>query len=217
MGKKKDSINYESLLEAIIKIDMFRDMKVTMPETLEKLLINSGVKGLREELRILKTETKRISGAIAKNKRFMRYTKYAAIFKIASVTGVLFIVAMIFASLILHNPFLATIALWYPVVFLAIVVLPNAYLITDYYARTELKIMKAQKFGGIAKSTRNLRDLNQRLINKLVEYALKDGKHPKKLRFKIWHLDYQKVRVVRNPWILGKYWLVEPDIPVPRR
>lgn len=215
MNRKKDSIDYESLLEAIIKIDMYRDMKVTRPEMLERLLIKSGVKGLRDILRKLKIEVDRVAGIMTRNKKFIKYTRLAVFFKFAAATGILLLFALIVMGEFLKNPLLFAIALWYPVIILTIVVLPNGFLITDYLARTELKIMKAKRSGGITKISKNLRDINQFLIDRLVESALRDGKHPKKLRFKIWHLDYNRVRVAKKPWILGKYWVVEPDIPEP--
>jgi len=213
--KSKDRINYDLLLDVIIKIDMFRDMKVTNPQALERMLIKTGVKGLREELRILRREASRISSAVSSNKKFIRYVRMALILKMAAVTAVLLIIALVILTLITGNPIFASIALWYPILLVAIVIIPNAYLIVDYYARTELQIMKERKARGLIRSYEKLRELNQGLINKLIENALIDKKHPKKLRFKLWHLDYEGIRIVRRPWLLGKYWVVEPDIPIP--
>jgi len=195
-----------------MKIDMFRDLKVTSPQALERMLMKTGIKGLREELRVLRREVSRIASAVSSNKKFLRYAKTALVLKILAVTGVLSIVALVVLSLITENYGYVAIALWYPTLLLTIVILPNAYLIVDYLARSELQLMKERRARGLMKSAEKLRELNQMLINKLIENAKLDKKNPKKLKFKLWHLDYKGIRVVRKPWILGRYWVVEPDI-----
>ncbi|MHA1617463.1 MAG: hypothetical protein ACTSX9_09180 [Candidatus Njordarchaeales archaeon] len=209
--RKAGSIDYELLLDVIIKIDMLRDLKITDPERLERMLLKTGVRGLREELRIIRREGDRLVSILVREKGLIRRIKIATILKILAITGVF----ILFGSVILiefTRLAIFTIVFSYPFLLLFLVILPNAYLILDYYVRTDIQALKQRKRGGVKKCDENLRRANQSLINKLIEYAKKDGKKPKDLRFKTWHIDYANVRIVRKPWLLGKYWIVEPVI-----
>ena len=208
--KGRDSINYELLLDTIIKIDMFRDLKVTNPEALERMLLQTGVKGLREELRILRRESERLTSILSKEKKLLRRIKIATILKTLAMTGILALFGLVVLTEFTRNYYYMAIALSYPFLLTVLVIIPNAYLITDYYVRTDIQALKYKGTGGIKKCIENIGKVNEVLINKLIEYARKDGKEAKKLRFKVWHTDYKGVRIVRKPWLLGKYWIVEP-------
>lgn len=161
-------------------------------------------KKARKELRVL-------TGTLATEDRIRKYVVAGSILRIAAILSI-GIFGIIFANALINpqkSVKLLRIVTNPLIVILCIIVIPNAFMVIDYFARHSLK-EKMVKLG--IQEKRRIRNVINELLEVLAIEVKKGGVNPKKLKFRMFFNDYEHIEVLKEPGFLRRSYEVVPKL-----
>jgi len=159
-------------------------------------------KKARKELRVL-------TGTLATEDRIRKYVVAGSFLRVAAILS-LGIFGIIFANALINpekSVKLLRIVTNPVIIVICVIIIPNAFMVIDYFARHSLK-EKMVKLG--IQEKRRIKNVINELLEVLVTEAKKGGIEPEKLKFKMFFNDYDHIEVLKEPGFLRRSYEVMP-------
>ncbi|MHA1723195.1 MAG: hypothetical protein ACTSXW_08970 [Candidatus Baldrarchaeia archaeon] len=199
------------LTQAISWLDDIRRGHYVSHEKIDKAIRKSDLTRVKSIWKKAKKELRVLTGTLVKEDRIRKYVVAGSFLRVAAILslgifGVLYVNAILgfqkhtMLSRIIRNPIL---------IILCIIVIPNAFMIVDYFARHTLRERMVKL--GIQEKNRLKKVINE-LLGVLATEAEKGEIDPKKLKFKMFYDDYDHIEVVKKPGRLRKTYEVIPKL-----
>lgn len=208
--KEKPLDRLRSLASLISMIDSYRAMVLVAPEKLEYRAIESGIPGIRKEIREIMHDVDRIVKAIRRERRLYRMIRLSLLLKIAAALPLAALLIILLVGWQGGQTYLLQIFTMFPLMVLFIVVLPNAFLIFDYFVRMKIAAFKEKKVRGLHRSIERMKEVAQKLIFKLNLLAERWNVEAEKLTIRLYHSDYDGVIIKKKPSFVFPYYVAVP-------
>ncbi len=208
--KTKPLDKLRCLSSLISMIDSYRAMVLVAPEKVEYRAAESGIPGIRSEVRGVMHDINRIVKAIRAERKLYNLIRLSLVLKIAAAAPLVALLIILLIGWQGGQTHLLRIFTIFPLMVLFIVVLPNAFLIFDYFVRMRIAEFKGKKVRGVQRSVERLRDTAQRLIFKLNILTERWGVDPEKVTIRLYHSDYDGILIKKKPSFLLPYYVAVP-------
>ncbi|MHA1632657.1 MAG: hypothetical protein ACTSXC_07640 [Candidatus Freyarchaeota archaeon] len=196
------------LARVISDLDNMRYGIYVSPERVEKEIARIRFSGVRSAWKKCRKEMYEVSRSLAASQKFRKYSVLSVLLRFLAVAsllsvGFLFLLAYIkpeFMSMlgVVRNPIF---------ILIFIMLIPNAAAIADYLVRQHVK--DRLRASGI-KERRRLKHAIDELISILVREAKKVKVDRKKLKIKLFYVDYNGIEVIKKPGIFRKFYIAIP-------
>jgi hypothetical protein len=199
------------LTQAISWLDDIRRGLYVSHDKIDRAIRKSDVPRVKSIWKKARKELRVLTGTLATEDKIRKYIVAGSLLRVAAILsigifGILYINTMI-------NPQKQTALLKIvsnPVIIaLCIIIIPNAFMVVDYFARHSLK-EKMVKLG--IQEKRRIKGVIDELLEVLAAEAKKGGVDPKKLRFKMFFDDYKHIEVLKEPGFLRRNYEVIPKL-----
>jgi len=199
------------LTQAISWLDDVRRGLYTSPEKIDKALLRSDLPQVRSIWKKAKKELRILTRNFAMEKKIRKYVVAGTFLRATavlslSIFGLLYVNAAInpqkkmWLVSFIKNPIS---------IILFIIIIPNAFMIIDYFARQNLK-EKMIEIG--IQEKRRLKEVINQLLEVLVKEAKKGKVEAKKLKFRLFFNDYEHIEILKKPGRLRKTYEVIPKL-----
>ncbi len=199
------------LTQAISWLDDVRRGLYTSPEKIDKALLRSDLPQVRSIWKKAKKELRILTKNFAMEKKIRKYVVAGTFLRATAVLslgifGLLYMNAamnpqkMMWLVSFIKNPIS---------IVLFIIIIPNAFMIIDYFARQNLK-EKMIEIG--IQEKRRLKEVINQLLEVLVKEAKKGKVEAKKLKFRLFFNDYEHIEILKKPGRLRKTYEVIPKL-----
>jgi len=206
MNKKISELN--TLIGIISKIDSLRYGYFVDPEGLNRAVAKLSLPGIKSIWKKARKEIGEFSRSLAKSKKFRKYSMISILLKffaLISVTTILLSFTLVYYKpeyFPMLKPFVTP---FFTIIFM--VLIPNVYVITDYFVR---RYVKNYLRGLGVKERKRLKSVINELVLILIKEAKKANIDRKKLEIKTFYADYNNLEVIKKPGLLRETYVTIP-------
>lgn len=209
--KKKIKSQLFYLTRAISWLDDVRKGLYTNPEKIDKAILKSDLPQVKSIWKKAKKELRVLTRNFAMEKKIRKYAIAGTFLRTAAVLS-LGLFGLIYVNTLMNfqkKIWLINLVRNPISIILFIIVIPNTFMIVDYFARQNLKERMIEI--GIQEKKRLKKVINQ-LIEILVKEAKKGKIKPKKLKLRLFFDDYEQIEVLKKPGRLRKTYEIIPRL-----
>lgn len=209
MSEKEIKNRLFYLIQAISWLDDVRRGLFTSPDKIDRAIKKSDLPRVKSIWKKARKELRGLTGTLGTEEKIRKYAIAGTFLRIAailsiSIFGILFINAAMNPQ---KNVTLLRIITNPVVIILFIIIIPNAFMIVDYFARHTVR-EKMVKLG--IKEKKRIKDVINELLKILAAETKRGGVNPKKLKFRLFFNDYEHVKILKKPGLIRKSYEVIP-------
>ena len=204
--KKKYIQEINLLCDLIADLDGLRSGFYVSPQKIDKRISRIKIARIRSIWKRARKEILELGYGLSKRGSFRRYVFWSILLKNLAIAAVSFIGASFALAYIDPRRFgvLIDIATNPFIVVLCVILMPNAYFVVDYLARS---YVREYFYSAGADKRSRVRNVINEFIKILINEVKKAGLDREKIKLKLYYTDYDNIIVIKKPSIFRRYYI----------
>lgn len=198
----KDKKEYEKEIDEIIKVihwlDSYRKFRVADPTKMERSIEEVCPPHIVKRWKKVEKKIREMDNALRESP-LRRLLTIASILRFVSISCLMGIFMGFMAVMLLKVRIPLSYAAIMAIVVIGVVVIPNFYLYFDRYLRQRIQMYYERLEDRFQYRMKKVKNLAQEMIYHLDQLVEKSRLDPKKVRFKLYHIDYDAIEVTSKP------------------